>query len=219
MVLTMVCGLMFAQPCKSQETQVNSGPDPVELKLANEFKRIQMFFDIARNRIVGDNETEATPEQIEEFKALEKKREEVQSLIHESVKIKDFDKRMASLKTVTVAMSELEGQLVDEILLPHQVVILRQREFKRLLDQKAGNFEAVIEEHYGKKFGMTDSQKKALKKVRRDQYLEKKKASQEYALKVQKIDAEAKSKLGKILTPQQIKMVEELSGIEFSKAP
>lgn len=219
LMLMILSGLIFAVPCNAQETPAKPSSDSVETQLANEYNRIQMFFNIARNRIIGVNDTEAMPAQIEEFKALEKKREEVQSLIKETTKIKDVEKRLASLEAVIAGMSDLEDELVNDILLPQQVVVLRQREFKFLLNKKAGDFEAVIAEYYGKEFGMTEAQKKEMKKIRSEQNSAKRKAGQEYSREIQKIDAEAKSKLGKIFTPKQIKMVEELSGTKFAQSP
>lgn len=213
-LLVVACLMQFTLICSGQD-KAKVGPDETEVQMANEYNRIQMFFNIARNKMVGVNDVEATADQIESFKALEKKREEVQRLISGTVKIKELDKRLAAFDSVILKMAELETTLVSEILLPHQVTVLKQREFENLLGKYGGDFEKVIEDYYGEKFGMTEKQKAAFQKIRKKQVEEKQRAGIEYSQKLRDIDLATKAKLGNIFNLKQVAMIKELSGLDL----
>jgi len=189
----------------------------LETILANDLNRLQTFFMLAHNGINGSQRMEPTEEQRQAFSKLQSERELIQTQISEAIKEKDRPTRIVKMEALKESLSALEKSLTSEILLPHQLEDLRKAEFAQYLRQFKGDFARVVENYYGREFGMTSSQKKRWETLRKSQELKKQEANREYNEKLRKIEDEARAELAEIFTPKQAKMIRELSGINLEK--
>ena len=182
-----------------------------EHKLYDDLNRINQMFHMAHNRIAGTDLLEPVETQKQAFADIQKRKEEVGKLTRAAMS-GPVEGRMEKLKLVRESLRELERELTEEILLPHQTTALRQAEFARLLSERGGDYSRVITDYYGENFDLTKEQKRDIQELNNEAALEFQKVQQEYARKVQKIRAKTRTSLKNIFTPKQIELVERLSG-------
>jgi vacuolar-type H+-ATPase subunit I/STV1 len=192
--------------------------EAVERMLILQLNRIQSVFQLAQNGMVGSRQFEPIPEQVDKFAELQLKREEIQKAIAQVGKTEDRTERMAKWQAILDSMKSLEAELKEDILLPHQIDMLKQKEFSLLLTQLNGDFEKVIETYYDEQFGLTKKQAEQLAVLRDEISAEKRKLSEEYQKKLQKLEAKQKEKLSSVFSPRKKEIIEGLSGKMFAAA-
>lgn len=211
--LNSMLALIFASSCYAQQA------DPVETEICNEIARIQYMFMAARENIHGVNEFDAVEKQKESYELIQAKL----NAINDAMRLIYTEKagqeeRIERLKKIRSELADTEKVLKTEILLPHQVEMLEQAEFKILLGGSNGNLIKVLEKYYKSEFELTDDQKKQLEDIHKKADQEFAEIKKEMEIKVKEIRAKANSQIKSVLTEKQRKSLERISGTKFDAA-
>ncbi len=185
-------------------------------ELTDEINRLEFMFYSAQLHIKADNQLEVHAEQRDQFDKLTERRK----LLNEqrrAIFAGPQEGRIEKLKAVRDALGELDRQLKEDILLPHQVVLLGHKEFEQLLLNARGNFAKVIKTYYEDEFQLSAEQEEKLENLNKETEKKLRELAAEYAKQVDDVKAEAHQKLGNIFTLKQRARIEELSGKKFSQ--
>lgn len=188
-----------------------------EKQLSYEVNRIQTFFMIAQDNFFSSDQIEVTKNQTEQFKELLKKREFVHETMNGLAVASSIQERVELLRVIKAKLTSLRSELTEDILLPHQSIILLHREFSDLLQALDGNYELVFERYFGEKFGLTQDQKARIEEVELDSDEKAKIVIAKYQAEMRKIRAERRSKVSKIFTARQKQLIQKYSGVDFDQ--
>jgi uncharacterized protein Yka (UPF0111/DUF47 family) len=202
--------------CQTEQVE-RKKPDPVEVELSHRLNRVQYLFMIANNNIFGTNRFEAVKSQKAAFAELQKELEAFGDLLPQLSKLPQ-EKRLEKMREFLKQVEKLEHKLKNEILIPSQVETLDKAEFEHGLNLYKGNYANLFQFYYGDSLELTAEQKKQIEELADWKKEEMKKLAEEMKKKTEKIESEMKSKLGKLLTAEQRKKIESISGQKLQES-
>jgi hypothetical protein len=185
-------------------------PDPTEMELANDLNRMQYLFILANNGLNGAMDFEPVATQLESFQKLQDEKAIIDQELRQLPK--ELGARLEKLAGIKIMLKNLETELTETILLPHQVELLRQSEFEHLVTRYSGNFATVVENYYKEEFDLHPTQQEKLDELRKEQSKAIRIANEDYNKKLRQIELDSRKKMAVIFTPKQVEIIERLSG-------
>ncbi len=210
-VLLCLCGVLYVSPVTGQQSK-----QPEETSLIEKLNRVQILFLVAEGTLVGSEGLALTPEQKEAFRTLKEKRNSL-AVMFEGITKGSPEERIGKLKKALAAHKELETTLTDEILLPHQAERLRVAEFKNLLSRNNGDFLLVVEKFFGDRVEFSGKQQTELEKLSKNARAKRARLHSRHREELQQLNDEIRVEIGKVLRPEQVLVLEQISGSKFSK--
>ena len=174
------------------------------------FNRQNAMLSVAINEAqLNRSKLELVPEQVEKLNEL---RERQQLLIVEFKGRSAEEKKEAnSFKVLSGKISELEKELTNEILLPHQVTVLRTEVFARSVQQFSGNITSAIMANHRDEFELSDAQTAQLKELEKNATEQINQAREKFRSQMEEIARDDQTKLDEIFTDKQRKILDEMN--------
>ncbi len=201
--------------CVFSSDKTLSGQDEIN-KAFHELNRIQSYFSLVRSNLLGGEGLAFTDVQKAAFAELDAKRTALRPL-YKGLTEGPTEERLAKTKAVLADLKRLHIDLTGNVLLPHQLELLKKAEFDNLLIHTRGNLLAAIDNYYEDAFELSDQQRKKLKELEKEVAERRKELAKKSQEKSKKLEEEMRLKFGKVFTPEQLKLLEEMSGTKFSE--
>ncbi len=133
-------------------------------------------------------------------------RSEYKELVQSYYQLETVEKNdRAALEQLVAGLPGLEQKLNDEILLPHQVQILRAKVFNKFVLEHNGNMLKAMASNYPHEFRLDDGQKKRLQEIEDRVSKEMEEVKKRFEREVLEIRDKASEDARKTLTMEQLK--------------
>ncbi len=180
--------------------------------LGRESDRMSALLREAQRLIILSEELAASESQKLAFKDLQKQANEVFQRKRRIFNLPPGEEQRKFLDEILTAFREIEDELREEILLPHQMAIFKRAFFDRLLDRHHDSYCRLIKAHLLVKLDLSREQREEFEKLRQSIYQEKEKIRQECKNRIAEIEASSQKKYVEFLTAEQIERIEKLAG-------
>jgi len=212
-IISAVCCLLLCAitaPALGQELYVHEVLD-------RECKRMSALMKVARRLMVHSDELVASESQKAALEDLGKRAAEVVRRVRTSGG-GPIEERKRFLDEILIAFKEIENELKEEILLPHQLDGFMHALFDRLLGTYGNSYTQLIKAQLFDELELSSGQKVEFEELRQSIHKEKEQIRKEFKNAIVEVEASSEKKLVEILTVEQINQFEKLAGKKLGEA-